>query len=88
MHRDDVVLVLEEGDVVVGAIDRFFEKDGEMIAQLSSYRVAAPRLWTDWVTTEPRRVFVQLSDIRANLKWARRNNSIIRVLLPPAIKLG
>ena len=87
MHRDDVVLVLHEDEVIVGAVDKFFQGDGEIIVQLTSYEVVRHGVWTHWDTTAPQRLFLPLRLIRANLKWARRNGSTICVILPPAIKL-
>ena len=87
MYRDDVVLVLHEDEVIVGAVDKFFQGDGEIIVQLTSYEVVRHGVWTHWDTTAPQRLFLPLRLIRANLKWARRNSSTICVILPPAIKL-
>ena len=87
MYRDDVVLVLHEDEVIVGAVDKFFQGDGEIIVQLTSYEVVRHGVWTHWDTTAPQRLFLPLRLIRANLKWARRNGSTICVILPPAIKL-
>ena len=87
MRRDDVVLAIIDDDhhVLVGGIDCFFEADGEIVAQIASFQASQRGLYTEWVTSEPVTEFVPLADIRANLVWARRNSSIIRVMLPPSM---
>ena len=87
MHQDDVILAFYNGNVVVGSIDRFFQDDADIFARLCSFR-ARPGSLTLWDTISPERIFVPLPDVRANLKWARRNDSTIVVIWPAAVKLG
>ena len=89
LHRTDVVLAIIDDDhhVLVGGIDCFSEADGEIVAQIASFQAPQRGLYTEWVTSEPVTEFVPLADIRANLVWARRNSSIIRVMLPPSMSV-
>ena len=89
MHRNDVVLALGHhgGHVLVGGVDTFCEKDGEITVRLTSFQAAQPGSWTEWVTSASVQICMPLADIRANLMWARRNASVICVLLPPALQL-
>ena len=83
MRRTDVVLAIIDDDhhVLVGGIDCFFEADGDIVAQTASFQASQRGLCTEWVTSEPVTEFVPFALIRANLAWARRNSSIIRVIL-------
>ena len=80
-----VAIIDDDHHVLVGGIDCFFEADGEIVAQIASFQASQRGLYTEWVTSEPVTEFVPLADIRANLVWARRNSSIIRVILPPSM---
>ena len=90
MHRDDLVLAIigDDHHVLVGGVECFFEKDDELVAQIASFQASQPCLYTQSIASEPVTAFVPLADIRANLTWARRNASIIQVILPPALKLS
>ena len=89
--RDDVLLSVSSGRVLVGVVNRFFDRDGELYFQTVCFQRAAPdnilRAWSDWVTSTPETIFVPLSDARANVMWARRNPSVIRIVVPPFLKL-
>ena len=87
IHRDDLILASEGDHVVVGCVNRFFEKDGDFLVDLTCFQSERPRVWTDWITDAPQQACLPLTSFRAALKWARRNERLIRVIVPPALKL-
>ena len=87
VHRDDLLLAVEDGIVIVGCANRFFEQDGQYTVDITCFQSAGPRDWTDWVTDSPRKAIIDLPSVIANLKWARRNERIIRIVLPSTLKL-
>ena len=87
-HRDDVVLVVEADNVLVGAVNRFFESENDFVVDLNCFQAERPGVWRDWVINAPLRIFVQASRLSANLQWARRNDRAIRVVLPAALNLA
>jgi hypothetical protein len=88
VHRDDVVLVLEEGsNPFVGSVNRFFEKRGELSAEIFRFRPARAACWTEWDITARERCFVDVADVEQNLSWCKASPQILRVLLPSGVKL-
>ena len=84
IHRDDVVIVLEDGcDPMVGVVKRFFQKnDDDIYAELASFEPVESGVWTEWRCASPKRVFVCVKCIKQNIAWCKRNPRVIRVLLP------
>ena len=89
MHRNDLLLVVHEHvrDVVVGCVNRFFERDGSMIVDMSCFQPERPRVWTRWVTDTPERCMIDILSVKSMVKWARRDAKVIGVLLPSTLKL-
>ena len=87
MHRDDVVLAIQDGTVIVGCINRFWEQGGEAVAELDCYAAERGAAWTKWDTRSITRAFLPLPLIQANLIWCKFDDRLIRVILPPALEL-
>ena len=86
IRRDDVVVAREGDDVFVGAVNRFFERGGDITVDINQFENDRPRVWTDWITDSPQRAFFHISSIVSVVAWARRDGRRIRVLLPSAIQ--
>ena len=89
LRSNDVLLVLSNDRVLVGGIDCFFERHGEVAAKMFLFRLSPSSIapYTEWITTHPQITGVHLRDVVDKLVWARLNSAKIRVILPPAIKL-
>ena len=87
IFRDDLLLIRKGDDVVVGSVLRFYEQDGDIIVGLRCFQSERPRVWTHWRIDAPQDGFFAVTGIVHNLTWAKHNDLLIRVVVPPAIKL-
>ena len=87
IFRDDLLLIRKGDDVVVGSVLRFYEQDGDIIVGLRCFQSERPRVWTHWRIDAPQDGLFAVTGIVHNLTWAKHNDLLIRVVVPPAIKL-
>ena len=87
IHRDDVLLALQDNEVVVGYVNRFFAQDNAFYAECACFQIDQPGDFSDWVTDQPEAAFVDLCSVLSNLKWARLDDRRIRVIIPSTINV-
>ena len=87
IHRDDVLLALQDNEVVVGYVNHVFAQDNAFYAECACFQIDQPRDFSDWVTDQPEAAFVDLCSVLSNLKWARLDDRRIRVIIPSTINL-